>query len=283
MLGEFHRGMRIACLLLAVAVAIACPSLAAPVLDQDHTITSSLADTPSDAQEVGQTFTVGVTGTLSQVSVLLGRFPFASGDARLTIYSTTAGGFPDASLGFVTISAAAVPASPEYVPVDLTSLNITIAANEVLAFGVKNTGSGPYLMPSVSPPPATYGGGHGVRRTLNVPPGPWQLYVPERDFGFRTYVEPAVAMIPGDYNSDGTVDAADYTVWRDNLGGLTSLANDDTAGVGPDDYDRWQTHFGEPSTPGAGASANVAVPEPATIVLILMCAMGGWRIAAKSD
>ena len=282
MIGEFHRGMRIACLLLAVAVAIACPALAAPVLDQDHTITSSLADTPSDAQEVGQTFTVGVTGTLSQVSVLLGRFPFASGDARLTIYSTTAGGFPDASLGFVTISAAAVPTSPEYVLVDLTSLNIAIAEDDVLAFGVKNTGSGPYLMPSVSPPPATYGGGHGVRRTLNVPPGPWQLYVPERDFGFRTYVEPAVAMIPGDYNSDGTVDAADYTVWRDNLGGLTSLANDDTAGVGPDDYDRWQTHFGEPSTPGAGASANVAVPEPATIVLILMCAMGGWRIATKS-
>jgi hypothetical protein len=89
-------------------------------------------------------------------------------------------------------------------------------------------------------------------------------------------------MIPGDYNSDGAVDAADYAVWRDNLGGLTSLANDDTAGVGPDDYDRWQTHFGEPSTPGAGASSNVAVPEPATIVLILLGAMGGWRIATKS-
>ena len=282
MFSHLYRGIGIFVSQLAIVMTIVCPGFAAPVLDQDHTITSSLADTPSDAQEVGQTFTVGVTGTLSQVSVLLGRFPFASGDARLTIYSTTAGGFPDASLGFVTISAAAVPTSPEYVPVDLTSLNISIAENDVLAFGVKNTGSGPYLMPSASPPPATYGGGHGVRRTLSVPPGPWQLYVPERDFGFRTYVEPAVAMLPGDYNSDGTVDAADYTVWRDNLGGLTSLANDDTAGVGPDDYDRWQTHFGEPSTPGAGASANVAVPEPATIVLILLGAIGGWRIATKS-
>ena len=24
--------------------------------------------------------------------------------------------------------------------------------------------------------------------------------------------------LPGDYNADGIVDAADYTVWRDNLG-----------------------------------------------------------------
>jgi hypothetical protein len=28
-----------------------------------------------------------------------------------------------------------------------------------------------------------------------------------------------VGLLPGDYNDDGIVDAADYTVWRDNLGG----------------------------------------------------------------
>jgi hypothetical protein len=78
---------------------------------------------------------------------------------------------------------------------------------------------------------------------------------------------------PGDYNGDGTVNAADYTVWRNNLGSATALPNDDSAGVGPDDYDRWKSHFGESSGSGSGttgpASAYVTVPEPASLGLLL--------------
>jgi hypothetical protein len=72
------------------------------------------------------------------------------------------------------------------------------------------------------------------------------------------------AGLPGDYNQNGIVDAADYTVWRDRLGQLASLPNDDTAGVGPDDYDRWKARFGQTLGSGSGAtgSASVAVPEP---------------------
>jgi hypothetical protein len=44
--------------------------------------------------------------------------------------------------------------------------------------------------------------------------------------------------LPGDYNLDNVVDAADYVVWRKNLGSGTSLPNDDTDGVGQDDYTR---------------------------------------------
>jgi hypothetical protein len=71
----------------------------------------------------------------------------------------------------------------------------------------------------------------------------------------------------GDYNQDGTVNAADYTVWRNNLGSPTALPNDDSPGVGPDDYDRWKDHFGESAGSGASASVDAAVPEPATLVL----------------
>ncbi len=42
--------------------------------------------------------------------------------------------------------------------------------------------------------------------------------------------------LPGDYNNDGTVDAADYAVWRNNLGSPNSLPNDDTPGVDQADY-----------------------------------------------
>jgi hypothetical protein len=81
----------------------------------------------------------------------------------------------------------------------------------------------------------------------------------------------AAAGVPGDYNQDGTVDAADYTVWRNNLGSLSSLPNDDTPGVGPDDYERWKSHFGQPAGSGA-LGAESAVPEPQTMVLLLLAA-----------
>jgi len=82
----------------------------------------------------------------------------------------------------------------------------------------------------------------------------------------------------GDYNQNGTVDAADFVLWRDNLGSGTSLPNDDTPGVGPDDYTRWRANFGRMAggtgfaSAGAGTASDVqssSVPEPASVVLIL--------------
>lgn len=51
----------------------------------------------------------------------------------------------------------------------------------------------------------------------------------------------------GDYNDDGAVDAADYTVWRDSLGTATTLPNRDAANTGDvssDDYSSWKANFG---------------------------------------
>jgi autotransporter-associated beta strand protein len=79
-----------------------------------------------------------------------------------------------------------------------------------------------------------------------------------------TYVIPPLA---GDYNEDGTVDAADFLVWRDNLGSETSLPNDDTSGVGQDDWDRWAANFGQTNGNGAG-NLSAVVPEPASVGLI---------------
>jgi hypothetical protein len=56
------------------------------------------------------------------------------------------------------------------------------------------------------------------------------------------YIDPILA---GDYNNDGIVDAADYVVWRDNVGTTASLPNDRTSGtVDQSDYDIWQRSFG---------------------------------------
>ncbi len=55
--------------------------------------------------------------------------------------------------------------------------------------------------------------------------------------------------IAGDYNEDGTVNAADYTVWRDHLGQTFDLPNEgddvSTGMVDQDDYDFWKENFGD--------------------------------------
>lgn len=78
----------------------------------------------------------------------------------------------------------------------------------------------------------------------------------------------------GDYNNDDVVDAADYPVWRDANGTSATLPHDATPGtVDASDYDVWTAHFGQ--TAGSG-SAQSAVPEPASIVLLVISLMGLW-------
>jgi hypothetical protein len=87
-------------------------------------------------------------------------------------------------------------------------------------------------------------------------------------------MEARVGGLPGDYNEDSVVDAADYIAWRSALGGSTSLANDDTPGVGQDDYDRWKANFGRTGDVVGGIALGMhpAVPESsgATIVFVAL-------------
>ena len=66
--------------------------------------------------------------------------------------------------------------------------------------------------------------------------------------GTVTYIGTAPAGVVGDYNGNGIVDAADYTVWRDHLGQSFALQNRDPAnGSGPisaADYTSWKSNFG---------------------------------------
>ncbi len=89
-----------------------------------------------------------------------------------------------------------------------------------------------------------------------------------------TLVQLVVAnFLPGDYNQNGTVDAADYVLWRNTLGQEVWPFNGaDGNGDGiidSGDYDVWTTHFGQTAGSGSGAATNAAVPEPASIVLLL--------------
>jgi hypothetical protein len=80
----------------------------------------------------------------------------------------------------------------------------------------------------------------------------------------------------GDYNDDGSVDAADYTVWRDNLGTNAALPNDSIGGtIGTAQYDLWRANYGASSSflttltavlPAAPLAASAA-PEPSAMLL----------------
>jgi hypothetical protein len=75
----------------------------------------------------------------------------------------------------------------------------------------------------------------------------------------------------GDYNGNGTVDAADYVLWRNTLGQTVSMGTGaDGSGNGmvdAADYNFWRERFGK-TVPGVGSAASV--PEPATVALYLI-------------
>lgn len=74
--------------------------------------------------------------------------------------------------------------------------------------------------------------------------------------------------LPGDFNQDGSVNIADYTVWRNHLG----------AGYTVEDYQVWKANFGAQLTSSASHSEAAAVPEPmAAWIALTGCLMvSGW-------
>lgn len=91
-----------------------------------------------------------------------------------------------------------------------------------------------------------------------------------------TYID-----LPGDYNNDRVVDAADYTVWRDHLGADFQLQNE-AHGVTPglvtvEDFHVWRAFYGEEGNSGGGivcfGSFLVQAPEPTAVALLLLASL----------
>jgi hypothetical protein len=75
----------------------------------------------------------------------------------------------------------------------------------------------------------------------------------------------AAPSLPGDFNGDGSVDAADYVVWR--------KADGTQAG-----YDTWRAHFGQSVGSGAVTAENATVPEPTTLVMLILAAAASFPL-----
>lgn len=86
-------------------------------------------------------------------------------------------------------------------------------------------------------------------------------------FSATSFVKPLPQLLPGDFNNDGTVDAADYTVWRNGLGGQFTASQ----------YNDWKNNFGNTSgtgssTPAPGSAGGIvaSVAEPAVTSFVVL-------------
>lgn len=92
-------------------------------------------------------------------------------------------------------------------------------------------------------------------------------------------VDASGVLAAGDYNQDGTVDADDYTAWRNEFGATTGsqhhgpLADGNNDGiVDAADYLIWRKNEGQMGPGGGGSSgaASPAVPEPTAMLLVVL-------------
>ncbi len=101
---------------------------------------------------------------------------------------------------------------------------------------------------------------------------------PYADASFVAYFD--LEPVLGDYNGDGAVNTADYTVWRDSLGGdaATAFAANsrdplNSGVINLDDYAFWKDNFAGTI---AAITSSAAVPEPGSSTLVSVLGLICW-------
>lgn len=107
----------------------------------------------------------------------------------------------------------------------------------------------------------TYEESGGGFEVFDLPGG----YVWDVTYGATSLLlEVAGVGLPGDFNADGVVDAADYAVWRDGLGTTYTAA----------DYTTWKNNYGATNVNIVGSATSV--PEPAMAMLLVIALAGSF-------
>ncbi|MFO0790996.1 MAG: LamG-like jellyroll fold domain-containing protein [Pirellulales bacterium] len=160
-----------------------------------------------------------------------------------------------------------VPAAAPSESIVGTSTSLSIVATDSTA----GESALVYMWSSVgtSPGPVTFSanGTNAAKNTTAsfVQPGVYQIEVtianPIAGLTTTSSMILNVTVLPGDYSNNGIVDAADFVIWRKNIGSmiLVNRGGDITGPVGQPDYDVWRSNFG--ATRPAVAATSITDPQ----------------------
>lgn len=179
---------------------------------------------------------------------LLVKSPGAIGTGPLTIAST-------ATLGIEIDGSANPPFCDHINVVGQLSLSGTLAVSVVGSFTPAAGNSFDIL---------DWGTLTGTFTSIQLPALPSSLEWNTSQLYSTGVLSVATAALPGDFDHNGIVNAADYIVWRKGLGTTYTQS----------EYDTWRSHFGQIAGSGSGTSVNAAVPEPAILVLVMFAVAG---------
>lgn len=168
----------------------AVAALADQVVDQSHIVSNSTGGrTIYAGSSPAQTFTVGASGLLSQVDLLLLRDIGDIGSLSLELWPVVAGGPAGSTPIFSTpIDPAAVSTtSSSYVPINVTSGGLFVSPGDQFAIAVTGSASLTAANASWSTGFPGYSAGAKFSRS-----GAWELGGVDNDYGFRTWVDSAL-------------------------------------------------------------------------------------------
>jgi autotransporter-associated beta strand protein len=219
--------------------------------------------------------TLGGTGTIGGLVTVASGAHVAPGNSIGTItmgggLTTNAGSILDFELG--------APSTGDKINVTLTG-GLTLLGGTVNLTNAGGLGAGTYTLIDYV---GALGGGVG-NLALGAQPAGFNYSLVNNAGSTSIDLTVSAAGIPGDYNNNGSVDAADYVVWRKNNGSTNPLPNDPIGGtIGPAQFNQWRANFGQPAGSGTGHSASVAIPEPTTLFLLMVSVIAKF-IHARSD
>jgi hypothetical protein len=91
-----------------------------------------------------------------------------------------------------------------------------------------------------------------------------------------TAINLTVAGLLGDFNKNGTIDAADYVLWRKTIsqsGSALAADGNNNGTIDLADFTIWRANYGAPAANGSSANLAGTIPEPASLLLFSMAAI----------
>jgi hypothetical protein len=187
---------------ILVAAVLATASFignAAPVLDQSYDPFAAPTGVLGgfnlySSQALSQTFTVGTSGQLTSVDVMIRRaLAVGSTTLFLDVRNTTVGGLPVSNdsgsgvLASVSFPSDSLSFNYAFFSVDLSSFNLDVTAGDLLAIALRTPDQTAIVQWAGELNPSFYVGGSAYFRSSPV----WQEFSFQADLGFRTFVDAA--------------------------------------------------------------------------------------------